>query len=441
MNFTRHLSIAALIALAACSGPGTGSIPGTSPAGSQGTAHRADTVAQPADTPTGLPADTPTGLPADTPTGLPADTPTGLPADTPTGLPADTPTGLPAGTVTGLPNAHFACQPAQYGDGASCTVAIRDGSPAISDPNAGAAVLPGLHPSDIQAAYQLPNAGGATVAIVDAFDDPNLETELNVYRSAYGLGSCTTANGCFTKLNQSGSAAAYPAANTAWATESALDVEMVSAACPACRIVVVEANSASMNDLGAAVDTAALNSPAAINNSYYVPEWSGQQALEQHYNHAGIAVVASSGDQPYAAFPASSPYVTAVGGTSLSGSNGSYTEQPWTQGGHGCSKYVSAGKYQRALAVPCNNHRSAVDISAVADPSTPVSFYSMSAGGWNQAGGTSVAAAIVAGAYGIIHNAPALGYAYTHPTAFRRLTNGNYSIVTGLGTPLGVGGL
>lgn len=436
MKLTRLVSAVTLVALAACSTSGSNAIPaaGTAPLHTgTGTAHTMDT-------PTGLPADTPTGLPADTPTGLPADTPTGLPADTPTGLPADTPTGLPAGTVPGLANGHFKCTPANYGATAACTIAVNNNVPVISDPNAAPQVLPGLHPSDITAAYNLPNGGGATVAIVTAFDAPNVESEMNVFRTAYGLGACTSGSGCFTKLNQSGARGSYPSSDQNWATEAALDTEMVSAVCPSCRIVLVEANSASMDDLGASVDTAAAQAPAAISNSYYVPEWSGQAAEEKHYNHAGIAVVVASGDQPYPAFPASSPFVTSVGGTSLSRNGSGFTEVPWSGAGHGCSKYVSAGKWQRAMGVPCGNKRSAVDVAAVADPNTGVSFFSLENGGWGVAGGTSVGTPIVAAAYALANNAPALGYAYSHTGGFKPLTTTNYDVVTGLGSPQGISG-
>src|SRR5262249_43318938 len=145
---------------------------------------------------------------------------------------------------------------------------------------------------------------------------PTAELDLAVYRSMYGLAPCTTANGCFRKINQNGGATP-PAANWGWGEEIALDVDMVSATCPRCKILLVEANSSSSADLGTAVNQAAAQGAVAISNSYGLPDGLWESQYDADYNHPGIAVTAATGDSGFgASFPSTSPYVTAVGGTS-----------------------------------------------------------------------------------------------------------------------------
>src|SRR5713226_4461095 len=169
----------------------------------------------------------------------------------------------------------------------------------------------GLNPPDLQSAYKLPssaNAGiGQTVAIVDAFNDPNAESDLGVYRSQFGLAACTTANGCFKKVNQTGGTH-YPRGNIGWAEEISLDLDMVSAICPNCHILLVEATSNSFANLSASVDEAATLGANEISNSYGGSEYSSETTDEvTYYQHPGIAVTASSGDSGYGVqFPAAS---------------------------------------------------------------------------------------------------------------------------------------
>ena len=182
----------------------------------------------------------------------------------------------------------------------------------------------GLRSADLQSAYKLPSGtagAGATVAIVDAYDDPTAAADLAVYRQRYGLPACTAANGCFRKIDQTGGTA-YPPRDQSWATEISLDLDMVSAACPKCRILLVEANSANFSDLGAAVNEAVAQDAKYVSNSYgsYVNPATAQSQDAQYYNHPGVVIAASSGDSgfsSYAQFPADSPHVVAVGGTSL----------------------------------------------------------------------------------------------------------------------------
>src|SRR5207247_5156877 len=137
------------------------------------------------------------------------------------------------------------------------------------------------------------------------------------YRSQFGLPDCTTANGCFKKVDQNGGTS-YPTPNSAWAQEISLDLDMASAICPNCKIVLVEADSSSFSDLAAAVDEAVAQGATQVSNSYGNGEFKGEDTYESHYNHSGVAVTVSSGDSGYGAeFPASSQYMTAVGGTTL----------------------------------------------------------------------------------------------------------------------------
>ena len=158
----------------------------------------------------------------------------------------------------------------------------------------------GYVPADLQAAYALAsaaanNGSGQTVAIVDAYDDGNAESDLAHYRAQFGLPACTTANGCFRKVNQSGGTS-YPRGDAGWAEEISLDLDMVSAICPNCHILLVEASSNSFANLAAAEDRAALMGATVISNSYGGGEYSGEVNDQSHFNHPGVAITVSSGD-------------------------------------------------------------------------------------------------------------------------------------------------
>jgi len=351
-----------------------------------------------------------------------------------TEMPGDSGTALPGDSGTALPGAQLACPPNVATGSASCSVAINVNIAPIGSPTTPASMIPGLHPSDLQSVYALPfGDAGERIAIVDAYDDPSAQADMNVYRTAYGLSPCTSASGCFTRVNESGTQGSYPAASSAWSEEISLDLDMVSAICPNCSILLVEANSPSIDDLGAAVDTAVASGAHVVSNSYYSAEWNGETAEDVHYNHSGVLMTASSGDQDYPSYPAASPYVVAVGGTSLQ--NG--VEQPWTYAGHGCSAYESAVRWQTGLS-SCAT-RSAVDVAAVADPQYGVSMYDSLAGGWLVAGGTSVSAPIVASAYALADNGMEAPFTYAHASSLHRIGTGAYGTYTGLGTPDGLG--
>jgi subtilase family serine protease len=321
----------------------------------------------------------------------------------------------------------------------------------------------GYGPADLQSAYVLPSStagAGQTIAIVDAYNDPNAEADLGVYRSTYGLSSCTTANGCFKKVDQNGGTA-YPRNDSGWSQEISLDVDMVSAICPNCHILLVEGSSSSFANLGAAVNTAARLGAQAISNSY-----GGSDASDanygQYYNHPGHAITVSSGDNGYGVeYPASSQYVTAVGGTHLVRSSAArgWTETVWSGAGSGCSAYNTKPSWQ--LDTGCAK-RTVADVSAVADPATGVAVYdsyaSKGSSGWLVFGGTSVSAPIIASVYGLAGNATAVNYGsypYSHTTSLFDVTSGSngtctvaylctagtgYDGPTGLGTPNGTGG-
>jgi subtilase family serine protease len=332
----------------------------------------------------------------------------------------------------------------------------------------------GFYPCDLQNAYSLPSATdgkGQTVAIVDAFDNPKAEDDLDVYRSEFGLPPCTTANHCFKKVNQRGLQGRPPVIDTSgWSLEASLDVDMVSAICPNCHIILVEADSDSFADLGPSVDEAAKLGATQISNSYGTPEAAAEKAIDHFYHHPQVTIVASSGDSDYGvSFPANSPYVTAAGGTTLSVDSGArgWNETVWNnedvQGaGSGCSAYEPKPVWQKDSG--CPNNRMDTDVAAVGDPYTGVAIYDTyivagkTLGGWETLGGTSVAAPIIASVYALggAGNA-SLDYAsslYSHAQALNDVTNGNngtctipyfctarpgYDGPTGNGTPNGVG--
>jgi hypothetical protein len=317
----------------------------------------------------------------------------------------------------------------------------------------------GFGPSDLASAYNLPSSGGAgqTVAIVDAQDDPTAEADLAVYRQQYGLPPCTTANGCFKKVNQNGQQGSYPTADAGWAGEISLDLDMVSAICPSCKIILVEANSATTTDLGAGVQAAASLGANAISNSYGGGEDSSNEGSSaEYYNQPGILVTASAGDNGYGAeFPASSEYVLGVGGTSLVNSPGTsrgWTEGAWNGTGSGCSASIGKPSFQSDTGC---NMRTVADVSAVADPNTGVAVYVTygGGGGWNVFGGTSAASPIIAATYALVGKAnQPNSFAYANTTAFNDITTGSngscspaylctagvgYDGPTGWGTPNG----
>ncbi|MGN6275553.1 MAG: S53 family peptidase [Solirubrobacterales bacterium] len=354
------------------------------------------------------------------------------------------------------------CGPVMLGE-ARCDSAIvtnAGGKPLVTSAPAG------YGPGELRSAYNLAaasasNGSGQTIAIVDAYDDPNAEADLGVYRSHYGLPACTGGgtSPCFKKVNQSGGTA-MPRSDSGWAQEISLDLDMASAICPNCKILLVEATSNSFANLGAAEDYAAAHA-TVVSNSYGGSEFSGETGLsyDGHFTHPGVAITASSGDNGYGVeFPAASQHVTAVGGTTLTRDATTargWKESAWSKAGSGCSAYVAKPEWQTDSC----SHRTVADVSADADPNTGVAVYdTLRTRGWLVFGGTSVAAPIVAGVYALAGNASTVtygSYPYSHAGALNDVTTGangscggsypctavlGYDGPTGLGTPNGTGG-
>jgi subtilase family serine protease len=327
----------------------------------------------------------------------------------------------------------------------------------------------GLTPRDIEAAYRLPFRRNSrpTVAIVDAFRTPNLGQYLALYRKHFGLPPC---GGCLKIVNQRGQAGPLPAsgARSGWDLETTLDVDMVSVACPRCRILLIEARNNSIVNLAASENTAARLGAPVISNSYGGTENGFAMTLAKDYHHPGHTIVVSSGDDGFgqAAFPADLTAVTAVGGTELrrSGASRGWSESVWNDhdvfGGaaaSGCSAYVAKPAWQHDPHCP---GRTIADVSAVA---RDVPVYNKVWGGWITVGGTSVAAPLIAGIYGLAGNAARLspGSVYQHRRQLFDITKGEnafisppeaicgddylcvakkgYDAPTGLGTPNGIG--
>jgi Carboxypeptidase regulatory-like domain len=330
-----------------------------------------------------------------------------------------------------------------------------------------------LGPAEIQAAYRLPAGGdGQTVALVDAYDDPSAEQDLATFRAHYGLAPCTTASGCFRKVNQAGHQGNYPAPNSGWGLEISLDLDTVSAACPNCNILLVEADNDDIANLARAADEAVQLGPKYVSNSYGASEFPGELSEDRYYDHPGVAVTASAGDSGYGTiWPSASQYVTAVGGTTLTKDASvprGWQETVWGSAsggegtGSGCSSQEPKPARQNGVTTDCGR-RAVADISADANPASGLAVYdNFGYGGWLQVGGTSLSSPLIAAAYALA-GPPVAGtypadYPYHDPHQSADLfditkgANGPCRTVlcqagkgwdgpTGLGTPDGVKGL
>jgi hypothetical protein len=314
-------------------------------------------------------------------------------------------------------------------------------------------------PAQFHAAYHLPTGPSTqTIGIVDAFDDPTIEADLAAYDSVYGLPACTTANGCFKKVNQSGGTT-YPSGSS-WHLEIALDVETAHEICQTCKILLVEATNNSIANLGTAVNRAVAMGASVVTNSYGAGEYSGETTDENTYfNHPGVAITASSGDGGYGVeFPAASKYVTAVGGTTLTlnADNSWKSEAVWSGAGSGCSAYEPKPTWQTDTSCP---KRTVADVSADADPNTGAAVYDSvgTKGGkaWYQVGGTSLAAPLIGAVYALAANGSvnAGSTPYAHTTSLHDVASGSngscgssylctgkagFDGPSGLGTPNGI---
>ncbi len=345
-------------------------------------------------------------------------------------------------------------------------------SQVISDdkgnPEVSASLPYGYGPVQFHTAYNLPTSTSVnqTIALVDAYDEPNMLSDLNTYSSVFGISgmaSCPISSGtpsapCFQKVDENGGTS-YPGVDSGWAEEIALDVEVAHAICQNCNILLVEANSVSSTDLFTAIDTARLMGANDISNSWGGTEFPGETGLDSYLNHPGVVFTFSTGDGGYGTqFPAASPYVTAVGGTTLNiNADNSYnSESVWQGAGSGCSAYEPKPGFQSDTG--CAN-RTIGDVSADADPATGAAVYetATSPGGWLQVGGTSLSAPLIAGTYalagGVGQNmGNSVPYANANSSNLHDVVSGNngscnpsylctgvpgYDGPTGLGTPKG----
>jgi subtilase family serine protease len=371
----------------------------------------------------------------------------------------------PAAPSAASPPFHHSCATSKAGR-ASCTALVRgDIADSAHTLRAEANAPSGLSPANLQSAYKLPSstAGtGQTVAIVDAYNDPNAAADMATYRSQYGLPACTVATGCFKQVNQTGGTK-LPRSSTSWSGEISLDLDMVSAIAPNAHIILVEASTASMTNLGTAVNTAVSLGAKFVSNSYGGGESSADTGYDSTYfNHPGVAITVSSCDGGYGVeYPAASPNVTSVGGTALKRDSSArgWSESVWstssTEGaGSGCSAYEPKPSWQKDTG--CGK-RSVADVSAVADPATGVAVYQTYGGsGWTVYGGTSVASPLIAAVYadaGTPVAAIPAADVYSHTSSLNDVTSGatasctpsylctagtGYDGPTGWGTPNGL---
>ncbi len=295
----------------------------------------------------------------------------------------------------------------------------------------------GLGPRRIKSVYGFPTSltagAGKTIAIVDAYNDPSAQNDLNVFSSHYGLPACTVSNGCFRKVNQSGGTT-YPATSSGWALEISLDIQWAHAIAPGAHILLVEARSTGFSDLLAAEDYARTHAQY-VSNSWGGGEFSGETSYDWHFVQSGVSVFASAGDSGLPAeYPSASPRVISVGGTTLHFSGGTFTgETGWSSGGGGCSLYELATAAQAAFSqygqTGCAGKRSTPDVSLDADPASGVSVYDSTGyagqSGWFTVGGTSASSpmwAARAADAGVVVNS---AFVYSGNITYRDITTGN----------------
>jgi hypothetical protein len=353
-------------------------------------------------------------------------------------------------------DARPACPQASGPGQASCEALVRTNVPARAGVLPAATPPSGYSPSDLRSAYNLVTAAaaagtGETIAVIGPYDDPNAESDVGVYRSQYGLPACTTANGCFRKVNENGQGTPLPQpgsfAAAGWQVDETLDLDMVSAICPNCHILLVETSSGSPPDMGLAV-----NSAVNLGAKYVVIGWAleGEPPITvsaKYLDHPGVAIAVPAGDLGYqrfafccgerSYFPAASEFVTAVGGTSLSRASNArgWSETVWGPSsadnyhgtGSGCAWFTPKPSWQADTG--CAN-RTYNDVAAVADPNTGVAFYdTYHSGGWGVGGGTTVSASIVDAVYALAGTPstdtfPAT-YPYLHTSDLNAVTSGN----------------
>lgn len=388
-----------------------------------------------------------------------------------TGATEDEPAvALAASTYVAHPSEPMSCN--ANGQRFHCKGHVRSDIRASFSPDAAGAAF---GPADLASAYALdptlkPNA---TIAIVDAFGYVNAESDLAKYRSNYGLSACTVASGCLTIVNQEGKTSPLPAAppaNDDWTVETALDLDMASAACPNCKLLLVQADDDTSDGLMIAQATAAGLGASVISNSWGGPESKAQTgASQEHFMNVGkpLAIFVAAGDDGFddggsgPDYPSVSAFVIAVGGTSLTktaGTTRGWSETAWSTstkakgaGGSSCSISIPKPAYQNALNTTCT-FRASADVAAVGNPATGVAVYNAGSGGFLVVGGTSAASPFVAGVFALYgKGTSAPSFPYSNTGAFFDVvsgTNGTCGNIlcnagkawdgpTGVGTPNG----
>ncbi|HTQ30636.1 MAG TPA: chitobiase/beta-hexosaminidase C-terminal domain-containing protein [Opitutaceae bacterium] len=309
----------------------------------------------------------------------------------------------------------------------------------------------GYTPQQLRHAYGFDQLGatgsGQIIAIVDAYGSPTIQSDLDTFCAAFGIASTTVL-----VYNPQG----QPPVNSGWGSETSLDVEWAHAIAPYATIVVVDAKSSSTSDLLGAVDFAVSLGAKQVSMSWGGSEFSTESSSDYHFNVPGVAFFASSGDNGAGVeYPAASPYVVGVGGTTLhlTSSNTISSETAWSGSGGGTSAYESIPGFQSGWL--SSSKRGVPDVAYDADPATGVPVYQTGAG-WQQFGGTSMSApqwaALCALANSLrsssISSAPSAIYSLANANYtgyFRDITSGSnghsagsrYDLVTGLGSPLG----
>jgi subtilase family serine protease len=368
------------------------------------------------------------------------------------------------------------CSPSPDPTQAGCLATVRTdagASSVLSD------AVYGLTPTDLSTIYAYPAPAaqgslgeGQLVGIIVAYNYPSAESDLAVYRSHFGLPPCTSANDCFRKVGAAApstpsspgdptSFSAHPGGGAGWAAETDADMDVISAVCPNCKIMLAEAASAGMADLGAAAQVAVQAGATIMNASFGAPEANRDASFAPMFeNGQHIKVVAAAGDWGTGVlFPAATGKVIAVAGTSLTVSGTTLTETMWSHSGYGCSQYFGKQGWQQNQL--CHN-RLVADVAALADPATGIAFYDSTLSGtnrgWGIVGGTSISAPIIAGMYalsGNTANGEGPGVLYQNGAHFLSIgpTSGaaclpnagqqcqaTANIPTGLGVPQGLSG-
>ncbi len=323
----------------------------------------------------------------------------------------------------------------------------------------------GFGPADLTSAYKLSSSktSTGTIAIVDAYNYPNAEKDLAKYRSQYGLPACTVASGCLKIVNQNGATSPLPAnapSGDDWTVEAALDLDMASAACPTCKLVLVLADDDQGDGLYVAQNAAAaIPGVVAITNSWGGPSDGTDATLDSEYftHTQAINTFVASGDNGNTGstpdYPSTSLHVIAVGGTHLvksSSTSRGWTETAWSGSGSSCSKVLAKPSYQSVVASTACAKRATSDVSSVADPNTGLTVYNAANGGFIVVGGTSAASPFVAGVfarYGISGASHDASFPYAHTSEFFDVTSGSdgscktalCKAATGWDGPTGVG--